>query len=176
LGADVVVVGDDEFETELCSESGFSDAGNSAVDGDEESAGVFFVELADGGFVESVAFFHAAGDVVVNVGTAELQAVPEQAGAGDAIDVVVTVDGDAAFVRDGSYHGICCGVDSGQSRGVVEVSELCIEEFAGGIGFTAAAGDEDLSEQRGNAELSGEPSYGGGIMRVKSPLPSHDSS
>ena len=50
------------------------------------------MKLADGVAIESIALFETTGNVIIDLGATQLQTVPQQAGGGDAVDVVVTVD------------------------------------------------------------------------------------
>ncbi len=124
-------------------------AAAAAVDGDEE-LGSGFDELADGVGVEAVAFVDAVGDVVIDVGSGGFEGVPEHGGAGDAVDVVVAIEGDFFVGADGVNDAIGGGVHVGEEIGGEEVFEFGVEEGGGG-GFRGgeAAVDEDAGDEGG---------------------------
>src|SRR5690349_19123193 len=90
-----MMIGNDQFESELASERRFTDTCDAAVNGDDEHSRVVGVEPPQGLAVQSISLLQPAGDVVFNLSTHELQAVPKKARRRDAIDVVIAVDGDS---------------------------------------------------------------------------------
>ena len=95
-----VVIGDDQCETELAGCLCFGDAADAAVDGDDQVA-------TPGGdcsqrfVVEPVAFVDAAGNVRVGFRAELFEAEQEDRAGGDAVGVVVAVDGDAPAGANG---------------------------------------------------------------------------
>jgi hypothetical protein len=148
LGGELVMVADDEFHAEFASEGGFIDAGDAAIDGEEEPRRVFLGERADGVRIESVAFVHPIRDVVVDLRTGEFQAVPEEAGGGNAVDIVVAVDGNAAFLFDGGEKPVDSLGNAGKEFRFVEIGQFGGEECLGGGFVFVASSAEDLSQDR----------------------------
>ena len=100
LGADRVVVGDDQLDAQLARERGLGDRRDAAVDRDDQRVRLRLGQLAEGLGVDAVAFLDPVRDVVDDVaGTGQLQAGPEDARAADAVDVVVAVDDDRSGPR-----------------------------------------------------------------------------
>ena len=121
--ANRVVVGDDKFHPQFGRQCCLLDAGDAAVDRNEQSRLVLVGQRTDGPGIQSVAVVETIGDRVIDLGPGQCQAVPQQAGAGHAVDVVVAVDRDLSAVadcRDDSVGGL---IDSRQQRGVVEIGQ-----------------------------------------------------
>ena len=95
LITNMVMVGDDQFETQALGQCRFFDAADSAINRDEQALRVFLMEFGNRFGIDSVAFFQPAWNVIVNGGSGQLQAVPQQAGGGDTIDVIVTINRNA---------------------------------------------------------------------------------
>jgi hypothetical protein len=113
-----VVVGDDHLEPACTRLRHLLDGGDAAVDGDDEPA-AFVGEPRERLGAHAVALVEAAGQVPVDLG-AEL---PEQQhgerGGGDAVDVVVAVDADAAALGDGGADPLCGGAHVAEQERVV---------------------------------------------------------
>ena len=73
------MVGDDQVEMQFPCEGGFGHTGDAAVDGDDESRRVVFVQLSQRIAVQAVAVFHPTRDEVVDSRPGQLQAVPTEA-------------------------------------------------------------------------------------------------
>ena len=94
-----MVVGDDERHAELLAVFGLVQRGDAAVDGDDQPHALGG-KLPDGGIVQAVALLQTAGDMGRAVRAQRAQALDQQAGGGDAVDVVVAEYGDLRAVRD----------------------------------------------------------------------------
>ena len=94
-----VVVGDDDLHAEFIGQLDLVEAGDAAIDGDHQ-LGAALGQLADGVGVEAVALIDAVGDVIIDLCAEDFQQVPQDGHAGDAVHVVIAVDGDFFPVRD----------------------------------------------------------------------------
>ncbi len=154
-GGEFVVVGDDDVNVMAAGEGDGFEGGAAAVDGDEEICAVVDGGL-DGVAVEAVAFIDAVGDVGMDIGGGGGEGVPEHGGAGDAIDVVVAVEGDFFLVADGGGDAVGGDVDVGEEGRGGEIFELGIEEGEGGGGVGDAAVEEEAGDEGGDLEFAGE--------------------
>src|SRR5438552_3959075 len=78
---------------------GFGNAGDSAVDGDDDVAALIG-DCSEGLVVEAVAFVDAVGDVRLRLCAEKLEAKQKDRARGYAVGVVVTVDGDSSAGAD----------------------------------------------------------------------------
>ena len=161
----LVVVGDDQIDAELFGDLRLIDGGDAAVDGDDEGRAVA-VELFDGLAVEAVALVDAVGDVGLDAfgGVAEGdECVPEDGGGGDAVDVVVAVDGEL-FTGLHGFRDPFCGVgDAGKGGGVDQVLELGPQELACGLNVVGAEAAVDQAAGGGRADFELPCQLGRGV-------------
>ena len=108
--------------------------------------------MSDGVGIEAVAFIDAMGDVVIDVSAGGFEQVPEHGGAGDAVDVVVAVEGDFFVGADALDDAIGGAVHVGEEIRRMKVFELGVEEGGSGGGSGEAAGDEDAGDECGKLE------------------------
>ena len=139
-----MVVGDDEVDAEFFGDDCGVGCSDAAVDGDDDF-GACISEGLDGGFVEAVAFIEAVGDVGVDfgVGCDDTEHVVEDGGGGDAVDIIITEDGDWFIVFDGIKDALCGFVEVWDEGGVVESREGWAEEGVAGLGVGEASGGHD---------------------------------
>ena len=103
-------------------------AGDSAVDGDHKAGMFFGGEPSERIGIDAVTFFDAVRNVVADVrGAGDLEAFPEDAGAADAVDVVVAIDHDSTAVANGLHDEAGGGGGAGDLFGVGEGAEFGIE-------------------------------------------------
>ena len=168
-----VMIGDDQFETEVSRERRFLDAANAAIDGDDQPLRVFLVKLPHRVAVQAIALFQAMRDVVIDRRIREPQAVPKNTRRGDAIDVVVAVDRDPpprlhrrddTIGRFGKIRHQVRFVQSHQAR----LQKRLRRRVA-----RVSASDQHLRDQRGQFQLPRQFTHGGGIMRGKPPRLRH---
>src|SRR5690349_14903763 len=93
-GAKFVMIGDDQFESKTARRVGLRNTGNAAIDGNDQFRSLLSQDLKRF-VVESVAFINSVRNVISDLAAEQAQALHEQAGAGDAVDIVVAIDGDA---------------------------------------------------------------------------------
>ena len=157
LAGDVVVVGDDQVEAELVGGLGLIEGRDATVHADDE-AGAFVVEATEGGAVEAVALFEAVGDVGAEVGFGldRADGVVEDAGGGDAVDVVVAVDSDLLAGSDGFKDAGRGLVEAGHERRVVQRGQRRGGEGEGGFDLGEAARFQEAGDERIGLQGSGE--------------------
>ena len=95
-----MMIRDDQIHAAVFGDFGLLDGGHAAVDGDDEF-GALIADLGDGLGVEAVTFLNAVRDVKLDLAAQQGDGVPEDAGGGDAVDIVVAVDDDRFAVADG---------------------------------------------------------------------------
>ncbi len=130
--------------------------------------------LRDGFPVQAVTLFKPAGDVVINRGAGEFQAAVEDAGCGDAIDVVVAVNGDPPAGLHGGDNPLRGVAASGKQVGIMQIHEPGLEELRGVIPAGNAAGGEHLGEQWRAVQVTTEPGHEGGVVEGKRPGSRHE--
>ena len=167
------MVGDDQFESEFLGQCGFRDAGDAAVDRDDEAIGIVFVQRADRVAVESVTFFETTGDVVVDVRAGEREAMPEDGRGGHAVDVVVAVDGDSSFCAEGGHDAFGGNFRTGKQRGIVQIADFRPEEFTSLVAGSQVPGEQHLRQQRRAGEFTGQLADQGRIVQRVTPVSSH---
>ena len=149
-----VVVGDDHLEPARPRLGDLLDRGDPAVDGDDEPAALVGEPRERLG-THAVALVEAARQVPVDLG-AEL---PEQqhgeGGGGDAVDVVVAVDADAAALGDGGADLLRGGLHVAEQERVVR-RLLALEEGARDRGVGVPAPDEHGCRQLADPEGRGK--------------------
>ena len=92
-----VVVGDDHVHTQAGGVSRLGQGGDAAVHGDDEGHALQR-QLLHGLVVHAVALGETVGDVIAHVAPLRPEIMGEQTGGGDAVHVVVAVDGDRLLV------------------------------------------------------------------------------
>jgi hypothetical protein len=98
LGVGLVMIGDDEVDAEIAGAAARFRAANAAVHRDDERD-TLGVQPIDRRRLQAVPVLHPLRDEVHDVGAEHLQRAPENHRRGDAVDVVVAVDGDALLAR-----------------------------------------------------------------------------
>ena len=98
LGVRLVVVGDDQIDAELAGAPRRLGAANAAVDRHDQLH-AFGVQPIDRAGLQAVAVGQPLGNEVADVGAQQLERAAQDHRRGDAVDVVVAVDGDALAIR-----------------------------------------------------------------------------
>jgi len=115
------MIGDDQIDVVLTGDVGGGEVGDAAIDGYDQPR-VILGELFNGFGVEAIAFVDAMGDIELDLGAGELEAVPEDGDAGDAIDVIVAIEDDFLFLFQGGLDSLYGGFDSAEAIGFNEVA------------------------------------------------------
>ena len=113
-------------------------------------------DALDGAEVESVSLVDAVRDVGLGWSADGVEEEGEERGGADAVDVVVTVEGDLLSLENGAGEPLDGGGHALHPERVGEVGELVGEEPGGVLGIADAAGDEDAGGERIEPELDGE--------------------
>jgi hypothetical protein len=161
------VVDDDHVHAELPRTRDLGDAGDAAVQGDEEP-GALPGDALDGSEVEPVALVDPMRDVRPGSRADRLEEEREQRGGADPVDVVVAVEGDLLPLDDGAGEALDRGGHALHAEGVGKVGELVGEEPGGVLGFSDAASDEDARGERVQADLDGKTA-GGATAAIRRP-------
>ena len=155
----LVMVGDDEFESEFTGDFGFGQAGDAAVDAyDQRYLGAD--EVAEFRRVQPVAFGKAQRRVELHV-RAQLRQQPHQdGGASHAVDVVVPVNADLPAFDDGLGDTFRCLVYAGQFLGSMQSLQRTLQETANATRIANAPVQEQLRHHRRHAR-GGRQTIGG---------------
>ena len=101
----LVVIGDNQIETQLARKLGGVKRRNAAIDSHQELAaglGQSFNRLE----VQAVTLVDAVRDVIVHVGAEQSEHLPEDGDAGNAVHVVVAIQGDFFLVLNGLFQSL----------------------------------------------------------------------
>jgi len=154
-GGAEMVVGNDEVEAEAAGSERLSEGAHAGVNGDDEANAFSIRGFKDGG-LEAVALVEAVGDVEADLAAEHLNGGFEQDNGGGSVYVVVAVQEDGLLGGDGLLKAGDGGGHAEHQEGVVEMSDLRVEEGEGLSGTGDAAGDEELGEDQGQAGGFGE--------------------
>ena len=95
-------------------------------------------------------------DVIIDLGAEQGQEFPENRDPGDAVHVVVAVDGDLLFVLDGLLETTHGRFDPGHLVGSDQFGQLRPQKDAALARFGDASVDEDLGHQRRDLQRLGQ--------------------
>ena len=115
------MIGDDQIDVVFLGDVGGGEVGDAAIDGNDQLC-VVLGELFDSFGVEAITFVDAVGDVKIDVGVGEFEAVPEDGDAGDAIDVIIAIDDDFLFLFQGDLDSLDGWFDSAEAVGFNEIA------------------------------------------------------
>ena len=101
----LVMIGDDQLHAEPGRLVRFVEAGDAAIDGDDD-VGAVLGELLQRLVVEAVAVVEAVRHVELDLGIEQVQAGQQDRGRGDAVHVVVAVDADLLLVLRSPPGGV----------------------------------------------------------------------
>ena len=156
---DGVVVDDDHVHPQGPGARDLGDAGDAAVERDEELRSLVRDPL-DGADVEPVALVDPVGDVGERWSADGVEEEREERGGADSVDVVVAVKGDLLLLDDGTGEALDGGGHALHAEGVGEIGELVREKLGGVLRLLDTPGDEDPCGQRVEPELDGETPRG----------------
>ena len=164
----LVMIGDDELDTQLLGGERFACAGDAAVDGnDERGAGI--LELRERFVADAVSVVEPAGQVIADIAAEQLEAAIDERGGGHAVGVVIAVDDDAAAGFDCAKNAIDRLRNARQLVGIAQAAEPRIEKTAGLIGVGDAAGQEQLGHDGGDAGTLFQSRHSHRVVRTNAP-------
>ncbi len=170
-----MVIGDDEGEAEGAGGFGFFDAGDSAVDGDDDIASLGR-DCAQRVVVEAVAFVDAIGDVGVCSRSELLEAEKQDRAGSNTVGVVVAVDSDASAGVNGSVNQLGSTHRAGEFFGIAQAAEFDVEESPHAVDIADTAANEKLSDDGRDASGILESGDAGRIVTRDSPALGHRAS
>ncbi len=155
----LVMVGDDQIDAQLTSPDGRLHPANPAVHRDAQLHAVL-VQPIDRGWLQAIAVAQAVGNEVTNVSAEQLECAAKNDCGGDAVDVVVAVDGDALVIRQRLADARDRFRQSGEPRGRVQVIQGGLEKARGIVRIGEAAlaqqvGDDGLEPERTSEPVGG---------------------
>ena len=118
LGVRLVMVGDDQIDAELTRPARRLRRADAAVDRDDQLH-AFGVQAIDRAGLQAVAVGQPFGNEMADVGAEQLERAPQNHRRGDAVDVVVAVDGDALAIGDRGQQPIDGAFEAGQLQRIV---------------------------------------------------------
>ena len=151
----LVMVGDDQIHAELAGHVGGLERRDAAIDGDENAR----ARLGQGAHrlaVEAVAFLDPMGDIEIDLGAEQGQQLPEDGDAGDAVDVVVAVDGDLLFLLDGLAQAGDGRLDPRHMGRPDQLGQLRLQEHVALGGLRDPAIEQHLRHQRRDPQRPGQ--------------------
>ena len=160
----LVMIGDDEIDAELARAQGRLAGANAAVDRDDELH-AFAMQAIDCRRLQAVTVAQPLGDEVHDVATEQLEGATQDDGRGDAVDVVVTVDGDALPAGQGPLDALDRARHVGEQERIVEVIEGRREETRRALGITQPAQAEQPRHGRVQIERLRQPPAVGVVAR-----------
>jgi hypothetical protein len=158
-----VVVEDDDVDVAGAKGGNFGGGIRAAVDGDEELGGVEFEAAFDAGGAESVTFVDAVGEEAVDAAAVGVEDAMEDGEGGDAVDVVVAVEGNALVCSEGGLDARDGGGHFGEEIGVVEAAEAGLEKIGDRVFVGEALGGEEAGDEGGEVEGVHEVADGAGV-------------
>ena len=155
VGADRVMVGDDQLEAELARQIGLGHGRDAAIDRDDQLGPVLGRQPPERLGIDPVALVDPVGDVVVDVlRPGQAEAGPEDARAADAVDVVIAIDDDLPALADRrGRSGRPRRRRRGGISGSCRLAQLRLEERPGRVGVFDPPVQEELRQQRRHARL-----------------------
>ncbi len=165
---ELVVVGDDQFQPEALRLLRLFQAGDAAIDGDDQR-GAVRRDLPQRIAVESVTLFEPVRHVQVRRGAEQAEDVEEDGGAGHAVHVVIAVDAQAAAGTDGGEDAVGCLGHARQQFRRMQSGQGSVEEAAGLGGIAQAAIEQQLGHGRTQPQGGRQAFDGGRVMRQQPP-------
>ena len=151
----LVVIGDDQVDAELARAAGRFGAADAAVDRNDQPDAVG-VQPFDRRRLQTVAVAESFRDEVDDLAAEELQRPAQDDRRGDAIHVVVAVDGDPLLAREGLLDPGDRGRHVGEPERVVQVIERRVEEARGILRISQAAQAQQARHGRMEVERRGQ--------------------
>ena len=151
----LMMIGDDEIETQLPGAFRFGDGGDAAIDGDHHRnpLGHGRFEGFDG---ETVTILEAQRDVVINLQTELGKAFGQQGGSSDAVDVVIAVDTHALMQSPGPQQTDHRALHPEQREGIGQIRQLTVNEKTRLVRRINPPGQQNARRQGGQVEGPGQ--------------------
>ncbi len=147
----LVVIGDDEVEAERARPLRCLGAANAAVHRDDH-VDLVGMQPVDRRRLQSVAVAQPLRNEMTHLAAEHLQRAAEDDSRGDAVDVVVAVDGDPLAARQRQLEARHRPFHVGQEKRVVQVIERRVQESVGNGGIAEAAQAQEPCDCRMDAE------------------------
>ncbi len=169
-----VVVGHEELEPELASESRLVQGRDAAIDGHDQRCLTLQRQRAERLGIDAVTLIDAVRDVILDVvGPCQLQAGPENAGSANAIDVVITVDDDLSTLANGPDNAIGRLGGAGKCFGVVKTVTPRLQKGPSTGGVGDAPVQQELGNERGQSRGTAQAVDPVPVVRAKVPVMGH---
>ena len=154
LGQDIltfVVVSNDQVNAQLTAQQRFFHGGDAAVHGDDQLH-AFAMELMNGNGIQTIAFLQPSGNVADAVCALTAKKVGQQAGGGDAIDIIVTKNRNFLSPGHGKLHPLSGRRHVGHQKGVRH-GGVTVQIFPGLVWVIPPPGGKDHGGQGGVAGI-----------------------
>ena len=145
-----MMIGDDEVEPEALRSLSFGEGAHAGIDGDDESHAVGVCSF-EHGRLQAVAFAQPMRHMKAHLAAEHLDCRLEKHNSGGAVDVIVAVEQDGLFARDGCFHAFHGGLHPQHQQRVVQLSHFRIQKCESIAGCANAARDEEFRENEWNA-------------------------
>ena len=133
----LVMVGDDQIDAELARAPRGLGAADAAVDRDDQRHALG-MQPVDRRGLEAIAVLQPFGDEVDDVAAEQLERPAQDDGRGDAVDVVVAVDGDPLLAGQRLFEPRDRAVHVREPEGIVQLVERRVQEACRELGIVEA--------------------------------------
>ncbi len=164
----LVMVGDDQIDAEFAGATCGVGAANTAVDRDDQRDAVG-VQPIDGRRLQAVSVLDPFGEEVHDVGAEQLERPAKDHRGGDAVHVVVAVDGDPLPPADRRENAIDRHPHVGERHRIVKMIDRRVEEAVRQLRIAQAALDQQARDHRRNTERRRQAVGDGIVARLALP-------
>ncbi len=164
----LVVVGDDEVDAKLARAIRGLGRPDATIDRHDDASPIG-MEPVDGRRLQPVAVANPVGQEMRHVGPQQLEGATHHDGRGDAVHVVVSVDGDSLPSLDRSEQAVHRLAHPCQSPRIVQMLEARPEESERGVRCLVAALEQQAPDDGGDVQICGETVRPFGVTRQMVP-------
>ena len=165
----LMVVSDDVTQSEPFCFLGFLDAGDAAIDGDDDVDLLVFAKVPKCLRIDAVPFVEPIRDVEARLGTGDTEAFEQDRRRAHPVDVVVAVNADRLAVPHGVDDDLSRAFDPRKQSRIGKRRKASFEIFAAGVFVVDAAVDEQLPDRLRHAERLRQRDRPRRILRAKTP-------
>ena len=151
-GLALMVIGDDHVHPDTFGVLCLFHGGDAAVHGDEQGHAVC-AQRVQGGAVEPIALLVAIGNIAGAAQPLPAQIVRQQAGGGDAVHIIVSVDGDGLLPGDGAADALHRGGHALHLHRVMQNGDVAVQQGVGLLRRPDAPQGQNSGKQRPAARL-----------------------
>ncbi len=144
-----MMVGDDEVEAESLRRLSFGKGPHARIDSDHQAYAIGIGGFEHGG-LQAVALAQPMRHMKAHLAAEQFDCRLQKNNGSGAVDVVVSVQQDGLFARDGCFHAFHRGLHAQHQQRIVQLSNFRIEKREGFAGGADAARDKEFSQNQWN--------------------------